>query len=443
MALANRTFTWKELSKLNQRHNAHVAVRGKVYDVSSFVERHPGGVDQIMLGAGRDVTQLFESYHSVDTYKVLEKYYVGVLIDNELPVFPSPSKFYPTLKRRVQDHFKASNTDPKICYRMFLLYAIYLAAAIAFWLGTLLCYDNLPLVSLCSLGWGVFSALVALTAMHDASHFSVTHSPWVWKLLGSVVHDIYNGASLYVWTNQHILGHHLYTNIDGADPDVVTSTEPADVRRIKWTQKWLPFYFYQHIYIPILYCLLGIKTRLQDVYILISLKNGPIRVNPPTLSQVLFFSLGKCFHVTYRFVIPLLVMPWYTMLLTNLIAEAAVSYWLAFFFQGSHVVGEVEWPVPDSNNEMHMDWAEMQVATTQDYATDSWFWTLATGALNHQTTHHLFPGINQGHYAKITPIVKKTCEDFGLKYHCVSSTSEALGCHINHLKTLGRNKHAG
>lgn len=34
----------------------------------------------------------------------------------------------------------------------------------------LLCYDNLPLVSLCSLGWGVFSALVALTAMHDARY---------------------------------------------------------------------------------------------------------------------------------------------------------------------------------------------------------------------------------------------------------------------------------
>ena len=25
-----RQFTWEELSKLNQRHNAHVAVRGKV-----------------------------------------------------------------------------------------------------------------------------------------------------------------------------------------------------------------------------------------------------------------------------------------------------------------------------------------------------------------------------------------------------------------------------
>ena len=30
MDAGNRTFTWKELSKLNGRQNAHVAVRGKV-----------------------------------------------------------------------------------------------------------------------------------------------------------------------------------------------------------------------------------------------------------------------------------------------------------------------------------------------------------------------------------------------------------------------------
>ena len=78
-------FTWEELSKLNQRHNAHVAVRGKVrerflqsyscmvsvqvYDVSGFIERHPGGADQLLLGAGRDVTILFESYHNFNVSK--------------------------------------------------------------------------------------------------------------------------------------------------------------------------------------------------------------------------------------------------------------------------------------------------------------------------------------------------------------------------------------
>ena len=82
--------------------------------------------------------------------------------------------------------------------------------------------------------------------------------------------------------------------------------------------------------------------------------------------------------------------------------------------------------------------AEMQVATTQDYATRSWFWTMFTGALNHQTTHHLFPGVIQSHYPKITPIVEQTCKEFGIKYHYVGTTTEALRCHINHLKKLGQ-----
>ncbi len=41
----------------------------QVYDVSKFVDRHPGGRDQLLMGAGRDVTQVFESYHKESTEK--------------------------------------------------------------------------------------------------------------------------------------------------------------------------------------------------------------------------------------------------------------------------------------------------------------------------------------------------------------------------------------
>ena len=88
--------------------------------------------------------------------------------------------------------------------------------------------------------------------------------------------------------------------------------------------------------------------------------------------------------------------------------------------------------------------AEMQVATTLYYATDSWFRTLATGALN-RSPHYpssLPPRVNQGHYSKIMPIIQKTCEEFGVKYHYVDSVAEAFGHHISHLKSLGQNKHA-
>ena len=39
-------------------------IHGVAYDLEEFVERHPGGVEAIRLGRGRDCTALFESYHA-------------------------------------------------------------------------------------------------------------------------------------------------------------------------------------------------------------------------------------------------------------------------------------------------------------------------------------------------------------------------------------------
>merc|ERR1712232_247370 len=52
-------------------------IHGESYDLRSFVEYHPGGVEAIELGRGRtDCTALFESYHPFTNQHriVLEKY---------------------------------------------------------------------------------------------------------------------------------------------------------------------------------------------------------------------------------------------------------------------------------------------------------------------------------------------------------------------------------
>lgn len=54
------------------------------------------------------------------------------------------------------------------------------------------------------------------------------------------------------------MGHHIYTNIDGHDPDIMTAApELPDIRRIKKNQRWITYYFYQHLYCPLLYCLVS------------------------------------------------------------------------------------------------------------------------------------------------------------------------------------------
>ena len=114
----------------------------------------------------------------------------------------------------------------------------------------------------------------------------------------------------------------------------------------------------------------------------------------------------------------------------------------------------------------------MQIESTLDYATDSWFCNVFTGkcmeptqngeqlflhwpikktlitflvrsfagALNHQTAHHLFPSVAQIYYPQITPIIVQACKEFGVKYKYKDTMLEALGAHVSHLKMLGQEK---
>ena len=41
----------------------------------------------------------------------------------------------------------------------------------------------------------------------------------MWRIVG-VSFDFIIGGSFYAWLHQHALGHHLYTNVRGADPDL-------------------------------------------------------------------------------------------------------------------------------------------------------------------------------------------------------------------------------
>ena len=433
-----RTFTCEQLATYNRRDNAHVAVHGKVYDVSSFIEKHPGGADQIALGAGRDISQLFESYHNENAFKTLGKFYVGELVtNNEWPVYPAHGEFYRTLKKRVDKYFKDNNIDPKYDPWMFVRYAFFLGFAFFCTFTVMFNHENMLLSLIMTALWGFDVALVSLTFTHDSSHFAITHKPWIWRLFG-VVHDLFIGGSMFLWIHQHTMCHHPFTNVDGKDPDIRTSKNQPDLRRIKEDQPWVPRYFYQHLYVPMFYCLLGIKTRLQEFLLLINGRNSAMTITIPTYSQLAQFYIAKFFYVNYRTTLLYLYMPVWKVVLFNVIADVVLCYWLALLFQTSHVISEVEWPQPDENNEIHRDWAELQVATTQDYATDSWFWSVFTGSLNHQTVHHLFPGVIQSHYIKITPILRDTCKEFGITYHYVPTFWQALGCHINHLKRLGQ-----
>lgn len=62
--------------------------------------------------------------------------------------------------------------------------------------------------------------------------------------------------------------------------------------------------------------------------------------------------------------------------------------------------------------------------------------TWYTGALNFQIEHHLFPGIAHTHYPKLAPLVRRTCEEFGVRYVSRPTLLSALAAHQRLLARL-------
>lgn len=60
---ASPLITQVELAKHNSMGDLWVAIHGHVYDVSEFVESHPGGVDKLLQYAGKDGTRGFRMQH--------------------------------------------------------------------------------------------------------------------------------------------------------------------------------------------------------------------------------------------------------------------------------------------------------------------------------------------------------------------------------------------
>ncbi|EGG15683.1 cytochrome b5 domain-containing protein [Cavenderia fasciculata] len=70
-------FTLEVIAKHNKRDDCWLLINGKVYNVSSFIEEHPGG-DIILAGAGKDCTTMFElSGMGSDVYLQMKDYHIG------------------------------------------------------------------------------------------------------------------------------------------------------------------------------------------------------------------------------------------------------------------------------------------------------------------------------------------------------------------------------
>lgn len=77
-------YTLSQVAEHTSPSDCWIVIYDKVYDVSTFLSQHLGGEFIILEWAGRDATIPFRSTrHGDDSYKLLENYLIGILVEKE------------------------------------------------------------------------------------------------------------------------------------------------------------------------------------------------------------------------------------------------------------------------------------------------------------------------------------------------------------------------
>lgn len=79
-----QTITLEEVKQHNNRNSLWFVIHNKVYDVTKFMEEHPGGEEVLLEQAGKNATEIFDDVsHSADAKDLMKTYLVGELPEHE------------------------------------------------------------------------------------------------------------------------------------------------------------------------------------------------------------------------------------------------------------------------------------------------------------------------------------------------------------------------
>lgn len=360
------------------------------------------------------------------------------MIDNKITfINKDNTEFYSVLKKNIDKYFidnkisKFANTEMVI--KTIFMLSLYLVPY--FLITSSKFSENIMLLFVVLMGIGL--AGIGMCVMHDANHNSYSPLPLINRVLGYTLNLI--GASEYIWRIKHNIIHHTYTNIYNSDEDIDT----YNTMRISVLEKLKPLHKYQNIYAFIVYGLVTLEWCLTRDFLSFKryIKKGYIKkYSKKTKKELTILIISKVLYFLFTIVIPLLVLDikWWKVFIGFFILHFTAGIILATVFQLAHVVEKTLFPEPDKQSKIYTEWAIHQLLTTANFSRKNKILSWFIGGLNYQIEHHLFPNICHVHYRKISEIVKKTSEQFGLPYNEYNNFSDALNSHFKVLKKLGR-----
>jgi linoleoyl-CoA desaturase len=354
--------------------------------------------------------------------------------------FPNKKKpeFITELRSEVKKYFEDNQIsrfgNRSLVLKTVTILLIYFAPFALMLTGVI---TSVPMIMLAWMIMGIGIAGTGMSVMHDANHGSYSKNPKVNKWMSKTMYLL--GGFPVNWKYQHNTMHHGFTNIDGHDEDIAPTgilrfSPHKPLRKIHKFQYWYAWFFY------------GLMTfswvTYKDFKQLAGYKKENAKLNTTRSYDQLLIELliSKSLYYVLFLVAPLLFLsiPWYFTVLGFLLMHFVAGLILGVVFQAAHVVPTSEYPLPDVEGNLENGWAIHQLLTTSDFAPKNKLLSWYVGGLNFQVEHHLFPNISHVHYTKLSPLVQRTAQKYGLPYHVEKNFARAIHSHTKMLRILGR-----
>jgi fatty acid desaturase len=412
-------YDWREIGRHNKKSDCWIVIDGVVYDVTRWVDRHPGG-DIICTMAGDDASALFHSSHFRDVTWRLTEYRIGVAA-SPAGTLTIDGPFLRTLKSRVHRYFRAHAVD----YRRVRLLRPQLAGSIGLFLAAwaaVYVFALYPFIVV----MGLISCALVGGFAHEYCHSTLIHEgnrPNSKSLGCSAIWALVCPFMLEKHFQYEHLSHHNVPMDDNYDYEIFALRR---VLRLAPEIPWRPLFKYQQYYAPLVYAfyistqvIVGFTSSFFDKRHLSSDRRFWPQIYVMPIVTVVF-------HVA----VPIYLVGVYWWALCFIAYNMVWQFFTYVVAAAVHMTGE-----QDCHSD---DWAYLVCARSVNVLCGNWMYDWLSGGFNYQIDHHLLPTIAREHLPRITHIVRQTCAEFGYPYKEYTSLEEYLRDHYRYLFRLGR-----